>query len=97
MSAQENPRRRTAASAAAITPVRTSVKTSVPLDVETHAKLCGLAALKGEDRSTLAAEFIREGLRGVILFDKRKGSDHTNSSDRTTLGLSVDPDEENAA
>jgi hypothetical protein len=93
MPAQDSPRRRTAASAAPLP----SVKTSVPLDVETHAKLCGLAALRSVDRSALAAEFIRNGLRGVVLFDKRKGSDHTDTSDRQVLALSVDSDEENAA
>jgi hypothetical protein len=90
VSAQDSPRRRTSASAAPLP----SVKTSVPLDVETHAKLCGLAALKGVDRSALAARFIKDGLRGVILIDKRKGSDHTDTSDRQILGLSADIDDE---
>jgi hypothetical protein len=68
------------------------VKTSVPLDVETHAKLCGLAALRGVDRSALAAEFVKNGLKGVLLIDKRGGSDHVDSSDRRVEGLQISPD-----
>jgi hypothetical protein len=48
------------------------VRTSVPLDVETHAKLCATAALQQRDRSAVAAEFITEALRGLVIFDKRK-------------------------
>lgn len=93
MSAQENPRRRKQAPAA---PQRT-VKTSVPLDVETHAKLCGLAALRSVDRSALAAEFVREGLKGVVLFDKRGGSDHVDSSNRREGRSELSPDAEDEA
>jgi hypothetical protein len=93
MSVQASPRRRTSASAA---PQKT-VKTSVPLDVETHAKLCGLAALKGVDRSAMAAEFIRVGLRGVVLFDKRGGSDHVEDSDRREGRSSATESDDEAA
>jgi hypothetical protein len=62
------------------------VKTSVPLDVGTHAKLCAAAALRGVDRSALAAEFVREGLRGVMVIDKKKSADHPDESDRRNDG-----------
>ena len=93
MSAQDSPRRRTPASAAA----RPPVKTSVPLDVNTHAKLCAIAALRGVDRSALAAEFIRAGLRGVLVIDKRNGSDHSGDSDRQGPASGVNLDDQDAA
>jgi hypothetical protein len=73
------------------------VKTSVPLDVETHAKLCGLAALRGVDRSALAAEFIKVGLKGVLLIDKRGGSDHVDDSDRRDGRIPATESDEEAA
>ena len=50
------------------------MKTSVPLDVGTHAKLAALAALRGMPAGALAAEFIREGVRSIIVIDKRKSA-----------------------
>jgi hypothetical protein len=49
---------------------RQAVKTSVPLDKVTHARLCALAALRGVDRSILSAQFIRAGLRGVSIVER---------------------------
>jgi hypothetical protein len=62
-------------------PVRPPVKTSVPLDVGTHAKLCAVSALRGVDRSRLAAQFIRAGLRGVVVIDKRIASEQSGNGD----------------
>jgi hypothetical protein len=73
------------------------VKTSVPLDVETHAKLCGLAALRSVDRAAMAAEFIRNGLKGVLLIDKRGGSDHVDGSDRREGRSELSSDAEDEA
>jgi hypothetical protein len=57
------------------------VKTSVTLDVLTRAKLCA-AALNYVDRSTLAAEFIRVGLKDVVVMDSTSRSDHADDDDR---------------
>jgi hypothetical protein len=46
---------------------RTIVRLSVPIDVATHAKLCGLAALRQVDRSQIAANLIKAGLANVIV------------------------------
>jgi hypothetical protein len=73
------------------------VKTSVPLDVRTHAKLCAAAALRGVDRSALAAEFITAGLRGVVVIDQKGDSDHTDISDRVKAGPQISPDDQEAA
>jgi len=48
---------------------RTIVRLSVPLPVEAHARLCGVAALRQVDRSALAAEFILRGLRGSRIIE----------------------------
>ena len=48
---------------------RTIVRLSVPLPVEAHARLCGVAALRQIDRSALAAEFVLRGLRGSRIIE----------------------------
>ncbi len=78
-------------------PARPPVKTSVPLDVRTHAKLCAAAALRGVDRSTLAAGFIRDGLRDVVVMDSRRKSDHVSDDDRQGSDDDVNSDDEKAA
>lgn len=80
MSAQ-SPRRRKSAAAQMSRPV----KTSVPLDVGTHAKLAAMAALRGMPAGALAAEFIRDGVRSIIVIDKARKANHEGS---------VDPDAE---
>ena len=65
--------------AAARPPVNAVVKTSVPLDVETHARLCAAAALQQRDRSALAAEILSEALRGIVIIDKRRSGDPVGS------------------
>lgn len=49
------------------------IKTTVFLDVETHTKLAGAAALAGVDRSTFAAGAIREAVSSIVLFDRKAG------------------------
>lgn len=49
---------------------RRTVKATVLLDVETHQKLAALAALRGCDRSTIAAEAIRAAVSSVVVFDR---------------------------
>jgi hypothetical protein len=74
------------------------VRISVPLDVETHARLCGLAARKSMDRSALAAKFVTAALKGFILFDKRKASDRVEDDNRPDgAGGESDSGEEEAA
>ena len=68
---------------------RPPVKTSVPLDVRTHAKLCAAAALRGVDRSTLAASFIRDGLKDVVVMDSRRKSGSTGDDDRQGLEAEI--------
>lgn len=75
VSTQSPRRRKHAASSAART-----VKCTVLLRVETHARLAAAAALRGCDRSTFAAECIETGLKGVIVIDKRKPADHADLS-----------------
>jgi hypothetical protein len=93
MAAQDRPRRRKDAPATA----RPHIKTSVPLDVGTHAKLCGIAALRGVDRAALSAEFIRMGLRGIVLIDKQNLSGPADLVDRSDDGDDVSDDGPTAA
>jgi hypothetical protein len=76
---------------------RPPVKTSVRLDVRTHAKLCACAALRSVDRSTLAAEFIRAGLRDVVVMDSRRKSSRANDERRSEEEDETIDDEEKAS
>jgi hypothetical protein len=81
--ASANPRRRTPAGASA----RKSVKASILVDVELHAKWSAAASLRGMDRSAFAVEALRVATKGIIVIDKsRKHADDVESSsqeDRT--------------
>jgi hypothetical protein len=74
------------------------VKTTVSLDVGTLAKLAACAALRGSSQSALAAAFIRDGLKGVVAFDKSMSSVSADSKGRLTEAneLSLDAEEEAA-
>jgi hypothetical protein len=54
---------------------------SVPLDRFSHAKLCALASLRGEDRGKIAADLIRRGLKGVTVRDERTQAEVDDDSD----------------
>jgi hypothetical protein len=71
-----------------------TVKTTVSLDVATLAKLAACAALRGSSQSALAAEFIRNGLRGVVAFEKSGSVDPTDRPKERGL---ITPDDENEA
>src|SRR4051812_35772037 len=72
----QTPRRRKVADASK----QETVKCTVLLRVEVHARLAAAAALRKCDRSTFAAECIENGLKGLIVIDKRKPSNHVDSS-----------------
>ena len=52
-----------------------TVKLSIPIGVRDHARLCGVAALRGVTISTFAADAIRTALRGVTLIDRHGSAD----------------------
>ena len=80
----EPARRRTAARPSPTVPVRISV----PLDAEDHAKLCAAAALQQRDRSALAAEILRDGLKGLVaIFDRRKSAGRVDLADEGIDGI----------
>lgn len=74
-------------------PIR-SVKCTVVIDVDTHAKLAALAALRGCDRSTIAADAIRAAVASVVVFDRAVGK--RKPSDQPDLSGEVDRTEEAA-
>jgi hypothetical protein len=51
-------------------PARDVVKLSVPLPVADHAKLCWVAATRRVDRSALASEILRRGLKAIVMKDQ---------------------------
>lgn len=53
-------------------PVPPSVKTSVPLPVETHAKLAWWAAATGQERGAIAARLIADGVRHIVVSERGK-------------------------
>lgn len=88
------PRKRTSAGPQA----RTSVKASLLVDVETHARWSAAAALRGMDRNAFAVEALKEALRGIIVVDRRKSSDRSAYTDRLVLEDELkDPAENEAA
>ncbi len=79
---------------------RPTVKTTVELDVSTHARLAAAAALRGCGRSTLAAKFIKTGLKGIVVIDKdgRKNlSNRVETTDRPEETADISLDDEEAA
>lgn len=66
---------------AASSPSDHPVKLSVPIGVETHARLSALASLRRMPAGALAAQFIMDGLKdaGVIVV-RRKSSEEGNLS-----------------
>lgn len=56
------------------------VKTSVPLDVGTHSRLSALASLRRMSAGALAAEFIRDGVKSILVIDRAKSSGQAVSS-----------------
>jgi hypothetical protein len=57
-----------------------TVKASVCLDVATNARLAAAAALEGIDKSTYMNRVITESLKGIVVFDRRRGADQVDSS-----------------
>ncbi len=73
------------------------IKTTISLDVELYSRLCALAARRRKGMSALATEFIRAGLRGVVVIDRTSESGAVKIADRQTEGLGVISTEDNAA
>lgn len=80
-----------------ILPVRPPVRLSVPVDVRTHARLCAVAALRGVDRSTIAFEILRDGLKDVVVMDSRRKSGRVSDDDRLDLDGELSQDAEDEA
>ncbi len=62
-----------------------SVKASLLVDVETHARWAAAASLRGMTNNAFAVEALKEALRGIIVVDRRKtaGPDSEKVSDVT--------------
>ena len=58
-----------------------TVKVSVPLGVRDHARLCGVAALRGMTVSAFAAQAIRDALKGVTLIDRHGAGESADRDD----------------
>jgi len=73
------------------------VKTTISLDVELYSRLCAKAARRRVGISALAVEYIRAGLRGMVVIDRSESSDRGTGSDRRTGAPGISPDDEEAA
>ena len=87
MSAQGPRRRRSAAP-----PSGKTVKASILVGVELHARWSAAAALAGKDRSAFAVEALTEACKGIIVVDRRKSSDRARDDDRQDLASGISPD-----
>ena len=72
--------------------VSRTVKVSVPLDVRNHARLCGVAALRGMTVSAFAAEAIKTALRGVTLIDRHGSGDTADRAESSCQGKGSAPE-----
>ena len=70
------------------------VKTTISLDLDLYSRLCAKAAMRRTGISAVAVEFIREGLRGVVVFDK---NDPVETRGSARGGAGVNPEGEEAA
>jgi hypothetical protein len=73
------------------------VKTTISLDLDLYSRLCAKAARQRTGISALAVEYIREGLRGVVVFDKSESSDPVKMGRSARDVAVVDPDAEDEA
>ena len=69
MSAQTPRRRRSAGP-----PAHRTVKTSLIVGVDLHARWAAAAALRGMDRNAYAVEVLAESLKGLVIMDRRKSA-----------------------
>ena len=69
-----------------------SVKASVLVDVELHARWGYCANLRGQDRSAFAVKAIEEACRGVVLIDRRNPKGQARTVDRLEVESGVNPD-----
>ena len=92
MSAQV-PRRRKPA----VPPSGKSVKASILVDVELHARWAAAAALRGMDRSAFAVEALKEACKGIIVVDRRRTADRARADDRPSMALGISPDADDEA
>ncbi len=58
------------------------VKTTISLDLDLYSRLCAKAAMRRTGISDVAVEFIREGLRGAVVFDKNESASSVETTDR---------------
>ena len=68
-----------------------TVKVSVPLGVRDHARLCGVAALRGMTVSAFAADAIRQALRGVTLIDRHGLGESADRGDSSIRAIGSAP------
>jgi hypothetical protein len=74
-----------------------TVKTSVLLDGEFHARLSAASALAGRDKNAYIVEAIRFATKSIVLFDRSKVADRVDKSDRPVLAVQESESDEEAA
>lgn len=66
---------------AAPTPSRRTVKSSLLVDAELHARWSAAASLRGTSNNAFAVEALTEALKGLVIIDRRKSAGRAESSD----------------
>lgn len=74
-----------------------TVKASILVGVELHARWAAAAALRGMDRSAFAVEAIAEACKGIIVVNKGRKSDRVNDADRLEPESNVNPEGKDVA
>ena len=74
--ATEKPKRRKPAD----TPASKSIKTSLTVATDLHARWSAAASLRGISNNAFAVEVLTDALRGLLLIDRRKSSGDADSA-----------------
>lgn len=67
-----------------------TVKTSVLLGVEVHAKLAALAALRGVPMTTIMADAVSDAVSSMVVFDR--AARVATKADSPASTLNIDPE-----
>lgn len=71
---------------------RRTVKASLILDVELHARWRAAANLRNMPANAIAVEALTEALKGVVLFDRAKKPERSKDNDRPGMEGVISPD-----
>ncbi len=70
---------------------RRTIKATFSLGVDLVARVNACATLRNQSRDALVTAALEEAVKGLVLFDRRKGAGRSGVSDRLELESGVNP------